>query len=150
METLALRTWLKARLLGDAELKAAVLAISKRRQKPGEKRSGDWVIDRRGDPCDAPARVVFDLEPAGDDHSRCGTTTLSRITMSVEIVFDGEIGLGGAAAGRLNALLEGVSASDSLYEWDISRAALIDERDPPASGGWQRLGALWLVEVRKK
>lgn len=150
METLALRTWLSARLLGDAQLKAAVLTISKQRQKPGEKRSGDWVIDRRGDPCDAPARVVFDFEPAGDDHSRCGTTTLSRLTMSVELVFDGDIALGGVAASRLNTLLEGVSASDLLFEWDISRAALIDERDPPASGGWQRLGALWLVEVRKK
>ncbi len=150
METHSLRTWLKQRLEGDAQLEAAVKTISQKRQKPGERRLGPWVVDRRGDTNDAPARVVYDLQPAGDDHSRCGTTTLCRIALSVELVFDGEAALGLAASSRLLALLEGVSASDATYEWDISRSALIDDQDMPDVGGWQRQGALWLVEVRKK
>ena len=150
MEALAVREWLKTRLGTSAALEKAVSALSKRRQKPGENRTGGWLIDRRGEVSDAPARVVYDLAPAGDDTGRCGQVVWCRLAMSVELVFDGSAAQAKDALTQLHTLLEGVSASDATYEWDISRTALIDEQESPAAGGWLHLGALWLVEVRKK
>lgn len=150
MEALAVREWLKVRLGDDTELEMAVSALSKKRQKPGENRTGPWLVDRRGEVSDAPARVVYDLAPAGDDSGRCGQVVWCRLAMSVELVFDGSAGQAKDALTRMLELLEGVSASDATYEWDISRTALIDEQESPAAGGWLHLGALWLVDVRKK